>query len=189
MKQSCGLLSNVLGIGGFMIRRIIVCFLLVLLFASCDKQTGRRLTFEMIDKGSALGALGECREKGRYLVFMNRDEMDAMGSLLPLGIDQKLILAVDFTQFFVISAMAGMKGTSGYSVRIEEIIFRESENEVEVKTIIQQPRPGEAVWDAKTFPYHIVQIRKEQLLSKTNLIFIFLDKEGRELARVSKEVP
>jgi PrcB C-terminal len=70
-----------------------------------------------------------------------------------------LVPQVDFTRYSVIAVFFGEKPTGGYSI---EILSAESNNSESICITVRhcQPKAGDFVTEALTYPYHIIRISK-----------------------------
>lgn len=71
---------------------------------------------------------------------------------------------VDFSRYSVVAVFAGEKPTSGYSVEILKVETSGSQTQepeaIAISVRHRQPKAGEFVTEALTYPYHIIMIPK-----------------------------
>ena len=71
---------------------------------------------------------------------------------------------VDFTRYSVVAVFAGEKPTGGYSIEIlsAETIGSQTQNQPSLVITVKyrQPKAGEFVTEALTYPYHMIRIPK-----------------------------
>ena len=69
---------------------------------------------------------------------------------------------VDFTNYNVVAVFAGEKSTGGYSVEILTVETRNFQTKDLPSLVIvveyRQPKPGDFVTEAMTYPYHMIKI-------------------------------
>ena len=77
----------------------------------------------------------------------------------PLPIPQ-----VDFSRYSVVAVFAGEKPTGGYSVEIIKVETNGSQTKepeaIAISVRYRQPKAGEFVTEALTYPYHMIRIPK-----------------------------
>jgi hypothetical protein len=71
---------------------------------------------------------------------------------------------VDFTSYNVVAVFAGEQSTGGYSVEILTVETKNSQTKDLPSLVItvqyNQPKPGDFVTEAMTYPYHMIKIPK-----------------------------
>ncbi|MFZ3058942.1 MAG: hypothetical protein WA102_04300 [Candidatus Methanoperedens sp.] len=99
------------------------------------------------------------------------------GTLFPgQGIMPRTIEPSDFSSYYIIAAMMGLKGiTEGPEIEIKNI--SRINNTLNVTVRMYEPTHGAATLSS---PYHIVIVKRE-LLPKGNATFVFSDTEGKKL--------
>lgn len=78
----------------------------------------------------------------------------------------------------LIIAFAGVKGSSGYEIRIESIV--QEGDRLRVTVSHTEPDPNENVEPARTLPYHIVALPREVLEGDVSTV-LFQDTQGNLL--------
>lgn len=87
----------------------------------------------------------------------------------------------DLSAYVLVGVHRGLCPTGGYWVRIVEL--KHCGSEVVVKVDIRNPRPGELVTLAMTYPADAVLVPKDILPKTEPVVFRFVDSAGKELAR------
>ncbi len=72
----------------------------------------------------------------------------------------------EFEGYRYVLITMGMKPTGGYAVQVEEVIA--TEEELEIRMIIQEPLEGDNVTQAITYPYDLIIVEEEELPLRFN---------------------
>jgi hypothetical protein len=93
---------------------------------------------------------------------------------------------VDWGTYFVLMALQGEKGSSGYKVTIHRIEQRAQY--IKVYASFEEPRPTEKVSDRLTSPVHAVRIKKDAHLTGQQIEFSLI-VDGAPVAQTSQRIP
>ncbi len=82
---------------------------------------------------------------------------------------------VDFSCYSVVAVFAGEKPTSGYSIKVIKVETNGSQTKgleaISISVRHRQPKAGDFVTEALTYPYHMIQIPK---LDGKKIVFKYL---------------
>ncbi len=112
-----------------------------------DSSSGKAVDFKTLKKGN-----GGTKNKN-LVVFNSQSAWDTFSQ----SHNAHLKMTVDFSQFSVIGAFAGLRNTGGFSITISEIIDLDEVLFIRVST--KRPKSGSLVTMALTTPLHIVQVK------------------------------
>jgi hypothetical protein len=131
--------------------------------------------------------LGDHPTAPLYTVVSRPSEWDELREVLPTRAINPGIQASKLGDSLIVVAFAGRKGSSGYSIVIENI----SKQGNQIAAVVSQttPGPNEYVTDAATVPYHLVALSKKDFLPESTLTFVFYDKQGAVLAKKDVTLP
>jgi len=130
--------------------------------ADSNKEGIISVSFSTVDKGFRSGI------KERELVIIKSEK--EWGDLWRLHKGafppEQYIPRVDFKQEMIVGVFSGEKKTGGYGIEITKIEENRDKGELIVFFLETQPPPKAMVTQALTQPYHIVKIRRIDLLVK-----------------------
>ena len=82
----------------------------------------------------------------------------------------------NFNEYFLVVALQGSKPTDGYSINITNII--QDGKTLSIKVHLVNPLYGV---DVVTSPYHIIKVKKENMVEKGKTKFVFIDDKNGEV--------
>lgn len=96
------------------------------------------------------------------------------------------ILSVDFSRYFVLMALMGDMGSTGYGIRVKKIW--QNEKTIYIKADFIFPEPDSLVLTMRTSPKHIVKVNKEKMPEFGEITFRLIDKFGKEWANIVQDI-
>lgn len=94
--------------------------------------------------------------------------------------------ALDFDRCFLLAVHRGCCPTGGYGVRVAGL--EQQGDQVTVRLVYQNPRPGDFVTLAITYPRELVQVERSELRFGGRLRFRFVDERSATLAEVTADI-
>jgi len=85
----------------------------------------------------------------------------------------------EFKDYILIFAYFGRAPAIGYEIEIKKIV---QEKDI-IKITVQTKEPNFGL-EKVTHPYHVVKVKKDDLMQKDNITFIFEDIDRKELFRM-----
>ncbi len=174
----------------------LVLFLLQFLLASCGREGvkgGRNIHFNTLDKGLfsyyAFEATGGVNSPPLFKVIVDKQGWNELLELMyppEYAKETPVAPAFDPSREVAIAAFQGVKPTGGYSIEIASL--EEGEGRITVRLNIIEPLPKDMVTQSFTSPYHIVSISRDDLESRGETNFLFLDNTGHHLATLTVEI-
>ena len=90
--------------------------------------------------------------------------------------------AIDFEKHMVVAVFDGQKPSSGYSVRVEEVVYAAAKKTVWVIYSEKAPSPGAANSAVLTYPSHVVAVKRVEGEVK------FLKSDSEEARKIQEAV-
>ncbi len=169
---------------------------LQLALASCGGggfAGGRDIAFSTLDKGVfcyyALEITGGVNSPPIFKVVVDRQGWDELREFMyPPEYVKEIPPAPSFdpSKELAIAAFQGVKPTGGYSIEI--VSLKKEDGKVTVGLNIIEPLPKDMVTQAFTSPYHIVSVSRDDLESRGETDFLFVDNTGHHLATITVDV-
>lgn len=157
--------------------------LLLLVTATCQTR-GQDLSFETILQRDIINYE---EEKPELFVIAKNDEVDALVPTV-LAEDPTLtdeLRKLDYSRFFAILVLQGLKGQGGHSVTVQRIVRQN--DQVNVYAEFTNPEPGTRRIQAFTSPYHLITVSKQSEWGQQMDFVLVVDSE--EVAETSLFIP
>ncbi len=168
--------------------RIITLFLILslaifagwLLLASRPKSDmttpTSHIPFQTLSKGDAYTA-----ELPEPAMFVAGNHTETTPFAKWLYENDPVLQQVDFDRSLVLAISAGRKGSSGYGITVRAITA--STSTVNVLIHLDEPDPGQFVSDVISYPYHIVELDKDDIALQTSLSWVAHLQDGTPITR------
>ena len=135
--------------------------------------TAASIPMQTISKGAPLG---DDPAEPFYAVITTAKEWNDLEGRVPESVQEAGRTYEPKETEILLLAIAGVKGTSGYAITIQDV--RIEGGQVIVQLSETAPGPDEIVEPASTLPFHLVAITLEALPKEGFMIFSFQDDQG-----------
>jgi hypothetical protein len=153
--------------------------------ANAKMQRGTELNFETLFFES--DNLLHTNYPGQIEVIAdNQQEIIGINQWITPEIRSK-ILSVEFLRYFVLIAMMGDMGSSGYGINVTKVW--QNKSTIYTKADFISPEPLSLKATVITSPKHFIKISKEKMPAFGKIAFKLVDKFGREWAAASQDIP
>ena len=122
-----------------------------------------------------------------YLVITEPAQWKQLGDAIPEPALAAGSAFVGWDSNLILIAYAGAKGSSGYAIQIDSI--RMVDDRWSVTVTETGPDEGQIVEPARTVPYTLVQVSKDDIPVGSQPLIDFIDQEGKVLSTSEISIP
>jgi len=157
----------------------------VLMMAGCGPPQGEDIPFETVLQTTGGDTQAYYEPKPNIAVATDPEELDRLKTLLSPN-DWYALQDIDLFTYLVVAAFQGRKQTGGYKIEIVSVKQRGYQANVIANFVTADPHTPHTL-EVRS-PYHVIKVKKADLVHRGRLTFVLMNTSGRAVAKTVQEV-